>query len=293
MTFARGQGHPHLYVTAHTGRYTPPSQRIFGPTYGLDTRLFDDDRLKPAIRRAIIDQFESFCERHGYRNWKRWAKIIFFGSEASEWSGPGRIGNNDFDLSIGLHYPTLRKANPILTGRGDEEIAALFTEQMHAELNDPQHVFPGVEGTYDQTWFANLLGWDIAQIRPYSAYDVVTGEWIVRPPHLPDWSLEKFPEGPGLAKEIRGIIEMAEGILAMPEPYRTQNGAALWEYVHEARSGAFGPQGEGWWDARNVVEKALDQKGLMQQLWACHHRAEADPSTLNSPADWSNQPTAR
>lgn len=272
------------------GRYTPPKQRLFGPTYGLDTRLWDGEQLKAAVRASVIRQFTEFCDRHGYRDWPHWARIVFFGSEASEWTAPDRHGNNDFDLSIGIHYFSFRLHNHADLYTSDADIAARFTQEMHAELNDPQHRFPGVEGVYDQTWFANLQGWDIAEIRPYAAYEVVTDQWLVRPPHLPDWSIKDFPEGPGLAEEVRGIVEAAEGILAMPEPYRTQNGAAFWEFVHANRSDAFGPQGEGWWDPRNVIEKALDQKGLMQQLFECHRRATEDPSSLAAPADWSNSP---
>lgn len=276
------------------GRYTAPHERLFGPTYGLDTRLFDGDKLRPEVRTSVIRQFNDFCERHGYREWARWAKIVFFGSEASEWTAPNRHGNNDFDLSIGLFYFLFRLHHHPDLYTSDEDIAARFTQEMHAELNDPQHRFPGIEGVYDQTWFANLRGWDIAEIRPYAAYDVVEDEWIVKPPHLQDWSIHDFPEGKGLEEEIHGVILAAQGILAMPEPYRTQNGAALWEFVHSNRSDAFGPQGEGWWDARNVIEKALDQKGLMAQLFECHRRATEDPSTLASPVDWSNTPvTAR
>jgi GNAT superfamily N-acetyltransferase len=272
------------------GRYTAPTKRLFGPTYGLDTRLWDGEQLKLAVRASIVRQFTEFCERHGYLNWPHWARIVFFGSEASEWTAPDRHGNNDFDLSIGVHYFSFRLHNHADLYTADVDIAARFTQEMHAELNDPEHRFPGVEGVYDQTWFANLQGWDITEMRPYAAYEVVTDQWLVRPPHLPDWSMKDFPEGPGLAEEVRGIVEAAEGILAMPEPYRTQNGAAFWEFVHANRSDAFGPQGEGWWDPRNVIEKALDQKGLMQQLFECHRRATEDPSSLAAPADWSNSP---
>lgn len=145
--------------------------------------------------------------------------------------------------------------------------------------------------SYDLTWFVNPHSYDITAIKPYAAYDVTHGEWVVKPPELPSWSLKDFPEGHGLTREIQGVIEMARGVLAMPEPYRTQNGDALWHFIHDNRSGAFGPQGEGWFDARNVIEKASDQKGLMQQLWACHDRADHDPHTLDAPAGWSNDPS--
>jgi GNAT superfamily N-acetyltransferase len=278
---------PHMVRSA---RYTAPHERLFGRTYGLDVRLWENDKLKASIRADIMTTFDAFCIRHKFARHERWAKIVFFGSEASTWTSKDLRGNSDFDLSIGLEYNVLREANPQFKPFSDLEIADAFTQLMHAELNNPQKTFPEVEGVFDQTWFANLLGWDIAQIRPYAAYDVVAEEWIVKPPDLPDWSMKSFPEGPGAAEEVRGIIEMAEGILAMPEPYRTQNGSALWEFVHSNRSDAFGSQGEGWFDMRNVVEKALDQKGLMQALFLCHQRAAEDPHSLDAPVGWSNDP---
>lgn len=274
-------------------RYTAPRERLFGRTYGLDTRIWEDERLKEPVRTDIMASFDAFCVRHGYVGHEVWSKVIFFGSEASGWTSKTLRGNNDFDLSIGLHYPRFRESNPGFRDTADDQIAAELTQQMHAELNDPQKRFPGIEGVWDETWFANLLGWDIRMIRPYAAWDVVTETWIVRPPDLPDWSMASFPEGQGLADEVHGIILMAEGILKMPEPYRTQNGSALWEFVHRNRSDAFGPQGEGWWDARNAVEKALDQKGLMQELFLCHQRAAEHPESLAAPADWSNSPAVR
>lgn len=275
------------------GRYSAPHERLFGPTFGLDSRLWDEDRnLRDSVRMDVITRFDAFCRTHGYEGWHRWAKIVFFGSEASEWTSKKLVGNGDFDLSIGLHYPALKATVPGFAGLADEIIAAGFTQEMHELLNDPEHRFPGVPGVFDMTWFANLQGWDITLIRPYAAYDVVADDWIVRPPHLEGWGLKDFPEGPGMEEAVRGIVELAEGYLAMPEPHRTQNGAALWEFVHSNRSDAFGPNGEGWWDSRNVIEKALDQKGLMQQLFECHQRAAQHPESLAAPANWSNSPVA-
>lgn len=286
-----------IQSTQKEARAVLPSQRLFGPTYGLDHRLFDGDKLRPEVRKAIIAKFANFCDRHHYWGaWGNWAKIVFFGSEASTWTSPDLEGNNDFDLSIGIEYDRFRELVPVARGVSDELIANALTEEMHAELNDPDTFYELADGSrigpFDQTWFANLLGWDIRQIRPYAAYDVVRNHWIVEPPQLPDWDISKFPEGHGLVREIQGIIEMARGILSMPEPYRTQNGDALWHFIHDNRSGAFGPQGEGWFDARNVIEKALDQKGLIQQLWNCHDRADHVEHSLDAPAGWSNDPGA-
>jgi hypothetical protein len=282
-------------VGRRTARAVLPHERLFGPTYGLDKRLFVGGELRPEIRRDIISKFTDFCTAHEYPNWVSWAKIVFFGSEASTWTSPTLEGNDDFDLSIGIEYQRFRSVCPEYVSYSDEQIATGMTDLMHAELNDPATYFALADGSrvgpMDETWFANLLGWDITQIRPYAAYDVVANEWIVKPPALPDWDISKFPEGHGLVREIQGLLEMARGILAMPEPYRTQQGAALWEYIHSNRSNAFGPQGEGWWDGRNAVEKALDQRGLMQPLFECHQRAVTDPHSLDSPAGWSNDPS--
>jgi hypothetical protein len=118
-----------------------PSKRTFNHTWGLDVRLFVDGRLKPGVRDDILAQFSRFCATHGYQGWRRWGKIVLFGSEASEFTGPGRIGNSDFDLSLGIYYPIFRVANPTMSDYTDEEIARLLTQQMHAELNDPEHYF--------------------------------------------------------------------------------------------------------------------------------------------------------
>lgn len=124
------------------GRAVLPRERLFGPTYGLDQDIFSGDQLKPAIRDDLIGQFDEFCRRHRYTHWRSWAKIIFFGSEASRWSGPELVGNGDFDISIGIEYDRLRATNPVFRDADDADIAALFTQQMHAELNDPEYVLP-------------------------------------------------------------------------------------------------------------------------------------------------------
>lgn len=286
-----GHAQPRPADTIRTSRYTPPHERVFSRTYGLDKRLWEDGKLRQPIRVDIMATFAAFCHKHWLAGHESWSRIVFFGSEASEWTSKDLIGNDDFDLSIGIQYDLFRARNESFADKSDAEIADWLTRAMHAELNDPQKTFPGVDGVYDETWFANLLGWDIAEIRPYSAFDVVAEEWIVEPPHLPDWSMKDFPQGPGLAEEIKGVVEMAEGILRMAEPYKTQAGAAFWEFIHSSRSQEFGPNGEGWWGNFNLLEKALDQKGLMQQLWELHNRAVENPGSLRAPEDWSNDPS--
>lgn len=269
-----------------------PHDRLFGPTYGLDHRLFAGEKLRPEVRHAVLTKFDAFCARHNWPHWHQWAKVIFFGSEASEWTSPELEGNADFDLSIGLHYPRLRHVVPAFENTGDAEIAHRVTELLHAECNDPHAYFStgeGATGPWDQTWFANQLGYMIKQIKPYAAYDVYLDAWVVRPPHLPDWDIHHFPQGEGLVTEIQGVIEMARGALAMAEPYRTKAAAELWHFIHDTRANAFGPQGEGWYGTENVLEKALDQEGLMQPLWEAMTRHREHPEDY-APQRWSNTP---
>jgi hypothetical protein len=146
---------------------------------------------------------------------------------------------------------------------------------------------------FDLTWFVNPVAYDIRTIRPYAAYELVSNQWVVRPPHLPDWSIESFPQGHPLVTEIHAVAAEVRAVLKMPEPYRTQQGDRLWHYIHDGRSQAFSDQGEGWWDVANVLEKAMSQMGhpsLWDQLVELHFAAHDNPHLLDAPANWSNQP---
>jgi hypothetical protein len=270
-----------------------PTQRIFGPTYGLDHRLFLGEHLRPEIRDDILNTFEEFCERHGYTNPDSWSRLVFFGSEASNWTSANDEGNGDFDLSLGIEYAKFRLHNSSWADESDEGIASAFTELMHAELNDPAKYFDTAEGRmgpFDQTWFCNPLGYRIEQIKPYAAYDVSAKVWIVKPPTLQHWSIEDFPQGHPLVTEIHAVAAEVRAVLKMPEPYRSQQGDRLWHYIHDGRSQAFSDQGEGWYDTANVLEKACDQLGLWEPLVQLHFAAHADPHLLDAPAGWSNDP---
>lgn len=273
-----------------------PTQRLFGRTYGLDHRLFDGEQLRPDVRKYILETLNSFWKPHYGLSWDQWARVYFAGSEASEWTSENLEGNNDFDILVGVDYNAYRaNGSRKDAGKTDLQITDELNEGFRNGLNprtaNAMIMVDGkLTGPWDNTWYVNPHSYDIREIRPYAAYDVTDDKWAVKPPHLPEWNTKAFPEGKGLEREIRGILDMAKGILAMPEPYRTQNARALWEFVHSNRSDAFGPQGEGWYDPRNVIEKALDQAGLMKRLWALMDNARKDPHLLDSPAGWSNDP---
>ena len=271
-------------------RFTPPSQRLFGPTYGLDRRLWTPEKkLKPEVRAFLLRKVGSFFLRHYGPGWDKWAKIYFAGSEASLWTGPDLIGNSDFDTLIGIDYPAMRKAVPALVHQTNQQITDLLNSQYRAKLNDPAEMIPvdGVlTGPWDATFYTNTDSYDIRRIKPYAAYDVGADEWVVEPYEDATWSLAKFPKT--VQRALRAAATYAEDILKLPEPQRTQQGAALFEAWHSDRSRAFSEKGEGWYDLGNAREKYLDQLGLWARLVDCAHRDKEDLDL--APADWSNTP---
>lgn len=272
-----------------------PTRRLFGPTYGLDHRLFDGDQLRPDVTHYVLGTLDGFWRPLYGAGWRRWARVYLAGSEASEWTSETLEGNNDFDVLVGVHYDRARADVPAFAGLTDEDITAELNHGFREHLiprTDPTTITIDGQptGPWSNTWFCNPDSYSIADIKPYAAYDVTNHSWAVRPPHLPDWSIDKFPEGHALVEMGEAYEKLIAAIFDLPEPYRTQQGNALWTYLHSDRARAFGPQGEGWWDPGNVIEKWLDQKGIWADLWAIHHDADQHPEHLLAPAGWSNDP---
>lgn len=272
-----------------------PTKRLFGRTYGLDHRLFDGDQLRPDVTSYVLGTLDGFLRPLYGAGWQRWMRVYLAGSEASEWTSETLEGNNDFDILVGVHYDRARADVRVFRGASDQEITDALNRQFREHLiprTDPVMITINGQqtGPWSNTWYCNPGSWNIVDIKPYAAYDITNHEWAVRPPHLPDWGIERFPEGHALVEMGEAYEKLIAAIFDLPEPIRTQYGNALWTFLHSDRARAFGPQGEGWWDPGNVMEKWLDQKGVWADLWAIHHRADEDPSTLLAPANWSNDP---
>lgn len=276
-----------------------PHERLFGPTQGLDHRLFDGDRLKPDVRRYILETLYDFWKPKYGADFNEWSIVYFAGSEASEWTSSTLEGNNDFDVLIGVDYVKMRghmaRTDPCQLMSDQEITDELNREFKMLDAKTAAVMIPvdgELVGPFSNTWYVNKDSYDIRAIKPYAAYDVTHERWAVKPPELPDWDLEKFPEGPALIEECKAVANQVRAILRLPEPYQTQQGYALWQHLHGDRSRAFGPQGEGWFDPGNVIEKWLDQLGLWEKLVEIMVRAKEDPTTLNAPASWSNDPSS-
>jgi 2'-5' RNA ligase/8-oxo-dGTP pyrophosphatase MutT (NUDIX family) len=225
-----------------------PSGRIFGPTYGLDHRLFSGDRMRPEVRRTLLARLDSALEPVLGPQWQVFTRAYLMGSQASRWTSPELEGNGDLDVILavdpGHPHEDAGHINGILRrtfDRGD----------WHPPF-DPR-------GTYDLTGYVNPLAWNVTDISPYAAYDLTGDRFAVEPPDLPRWSPDQFPQGKALLQEGRALGAQARALLRMPEPFRSQEARRLWDYIRSGRDEGFAPGGLGWQSAGNVLEKMLDQ----------------------------------
>lgn len=269
-----------------------PHLRVFTHTCGLDHRLWNsDEKLKPEVRSYILHSITVMWSGK-YKDWSKWAKIYFAGSEASEWTSDTLEGNNDFDVLIGVDYAKFRQANPGYDHLSNLEITDLMNQGFRDYNGPTMLTIDGVEyGPFDRTTYVNVGfddhgTYDLRVIKPYAAYDVGADKWLVKPPHLPHWSLHDLPDA--VQKVLRATDSLARRTLKLPEPERTQQGAALFDAWHTDRSRAFGPNGEGWYDIANLREKWLDQSGLWAQIVDCKHRFNEGLGA--APVNWSNDP---
>ena len=237
-----------------------PTERIFGPTYGLDHRLFGaGEKLRPAVRDAIMARLGGVLEQVLGPDWHLLATAWLAGSQVSKWTSPDLEGNGDLDVLIGLSHSHARQASPELAQLTDEQIEHRLNAVLRERFSAPGWHPPfDPDGTWDLTGYA-IHAADIRTINPYAAYDLSDDRWTVRPPDLPGWSAEQFPQGPALMQQARALIGQVRAILRLPEPFRKQEAERIWRYIHEGRAQAFSPGGLGWQGAGNVLEKALDQ----------------------------------
>lgn len=253
------------------GSHPLPTSRVFGPTFGLDHRLFEGEHLKPEVRTAVLARLGPVLEPLLGDRWQTYTKVYLAGSEASEWTSATLEGNGDFDTLIGIDYDHARDVHHPLGGLDDNDITDMVNTALRTSYNASPWLAP-FGGSWDLTGYVNANSYDITKIKPYAAYDISDDRWAVKPPHLPDNSIDKLPEGgANLLAEAEGYASIIEAIEQMPEPFRTQQGDALWKHLHGDRGRAFSDHGEGWMDPGNLIEKALVEWGLWDKLVEWHY----------------------
>ena len=244
----------HTAIHEHIIDPFEPTERLFAPTKDhLDETLFDEqERMRPKVRKEILRITDHFFDTHGYTGHERWARVFLAGSQASYWGG-----NHDFDLLIGINYPIFRQANPGLNHFSDAEVDRHFNEQLRDDFNMDgwRPLFDPHGEPWDRTGYVNHASWNIADIKPYAAYNVTDDVWAVRP--------IKEPEGHEFVTTewyyFEGVASQILAAMKLQEPARTQTLRHIWDWVHGDRSRAFGPNGTGAFDRSNALEKYLSQ----------------------------------
>ncbi|THA72470.1 N-acetyltransferase [Streptomyces sp. A0642] len=244
-----------------------PRDHFFAPgKKGLDPRLFDGDRMHPAVRQHLLGMLQGFWSPKYGDSWQSWARVYLAGSEASHF-----YGNDDLDILIGIDYDAARHHVDAFTGEPDGALDKKLTDELREGMNNDHCMLPGPDGDatgpYENTWYVNPGSYDIRAIKPYAAYDITRDEWAVRPVEVPDdFGPEKLPESTwdvfdALKTLIKAVGELPAGV-------REREGAALYDYLHTDRHSAFGPDGTGLYDPANATWKALDKApgAPLQQL---------------------------
>lgn len=256
---------------------TPSDTSYFSrPAAGLDPRLFTNGKLRGETRSAILQLLFNHLNRL-YTGADAWAHVWLAGSGVSyQWAANRDPG--DLDCLIGIDFPKFRKSNINYAGFSDKEIATTLNEGFRAELQPQTEMFMG---TYELTFYVNPQS-DIVKIKPYAAYSVTDDDWTVVPSFAaaevnPAW--EKLVE----QDRLTGIDIITRYISAKTRFETATNQAlkanarsdmrvalsqavALYDTIHESRSNAFGPSGEGYSDFDNYRWQAGKRTGLIPGL---------------------------
>jgi hypothetical protein len=271
-------------LNQHVAAVFIPTKRIFGPTTCLDKDLFEGDHLKPQVRSTLMARLDSVLAPVLGSGWEDVASVHLAGSQVSMWTDENCQGNGDLDTLIGIAYTHARNRIPAWAVLTDEAIDKLLNAALREHYN-ASHWHPAFapgDREFDLTGYVNSGAIDIRLLNPYAAWDLIHDDWTVRPPELPSWGPESFPQGPALFQEARGLIAQVRAILRLPEPFRAQEARRIWAYIHEGRKADFSPEGLGWQGTGNVLEKALDQASgdLVGKLKAAVYDGEQGPQAL-------------
>lgn len=167
---------------------------LSAPSATLDPHLFSGETLKHDVQSTIVARLVGFLvdDLH-MRHTSRWLKVWLAGSGITYQWNAGR-GNGDLDVLLGVDRVPFNEANPGYAHYGDEDLAAHLNDALKAGLwPQTSHVMFG-DQSYEVTYFYNSgTGIDIKRIHPYAAYDVMTGNWVVRPPALPNDPATIYP----------------------------------------------------------------------------------------------------
>lgn len=260
------------------------------PTSYLDPHLFDEnEHLYPDVRAQLNDLLMAYLgiKYHGAESW---TMAWLAGSGISyQWSA-GR-GNGDLDVLFGIDFNQFVTDNPEFSYMSRSEIANVIDNDLKKVLWKQTGHWNLNGQTYEITFFLNEYVEDkpdsIKAINPYTAYNITTDEWIVRPPKLPKNPMEDFPDDYRRAAEedvkaasaLLGRYKALQSDAQMLHPTSPQavNNARskslveaearnLFDSIHIGRKAAFAPTGHGFFDYNNYRWQYAKLTGVINAL---------------------------
>lgn len=261
------------------------------PSATLDPRLFKGNKLNSTVRSAVLQLLFNHLDST-YTGANAWAHVWLAGSGVSHhWAANRTPG--DLDCLIGIDYPRFRASNTRFTGLSDKEIASTLNEGFREKLHP---ITDNFMGAFELTFYVNVRS-NIVDIKPYAAYSLTNDEWTVEPEPL------RIQVSNAWANASEGDRIQAIDILTKYQNAKTKyeqasneaikanarsemriamvQGAGLYENVHQGRSFAFSPSGEGYSDFANYRWQAGKQSGVIQALRALKDEMDAQDEALN------------
>lgn len=254
-----------------------PSETSYfsAPSAGLDPRLFRDGKLVPAVRSSILRILLEHLRRY-YYNPEAYVQAWLAGSAVSyQWAAARTPA--DLDCLIGVNYLQFRQSNPQFKSLSDKQIADMF----NADFSSLNKETKGFLEVYELTFYVNVRS-NIKEIKPYAAYSLTNDDWTVQPeikspPVNKMWD-RKVDQDASMANEIvdrytkaLNDIQTASNDAARRNAeaalkLAVEQGAGLFEDIHQGRKYAFSPAGQGYADINNYRWQSGKARGTVQAL---------------------------
>jgi hypothetical protein len=265
------------------------------PEDTLDPHLFDGDRIKPGVRKWILDRLYDFWGKR-FKDPEDWSTVWIAGSGISYQWAAGR-GNGDLDVLIGVDYSDFFEANEAYRGFSPADLSAIFNEDFHAKLwpDTAESVINGA--VYEVTFYVNPGSTDIRDINPYAAYNLTDDTWTVKPPSGDDFNHPSafYDQAEAEAQQARDLVAKYNSLANSLRAYSpgtpgwhnsmrqaemiVSQASTLYDSIHLGRKQAFGPGGSGygdWYNFRWQYHKKHGTAQALHGLAAAHQTAQDD-----------------
>lgn len=253
-------------------------------------------RMRPEARKAILDHVNLALAENGYPDAGRFINYSVYGSGASyNWDEDG-----DFDVQMWVD------ADKFNEGKGEpmtEDDLLADIRRIVQTVNFPSFADLGLKKDCDGKMLVQYYAKpgtgskeENLASKPYACFDLETDTWYQRPkPITPEFYGEWFillePKARDIAMQASAVLESLERNIvewsfwsqmhenhsdarfkqkadeAREDAERDKEGAHnMFLNVFQGRAKAYSPEGEGYNDERDLMEKLLEVWGIFQRL---------------------------